>query len=403
MYRYTKYMHASLVCVVVVGVCSAQAAAWSDVPAEVNDQRTNTTEMRGNWWYKKIILTNARPLYEQVRAHKEASEQLQVTLLAQRSELDQAVESFFSELGVNTQELTEAITAVKSSLEKTQAQLTQLEDERASASRDTAKNPESVLERVQNIEAEIATVQAEEKRLADIDTALQAFQERLEYIRRIDDSISKAFGILIDQVGVVRSLEAAAWSLYDRIAYTVDDAIAARYFREIQAAVRNSMAIEQYIRGDLSRFFASQSALITQEMQQARTDVTSLRQAGLFVVESHMSAEQAPEQAEQTVEPTRVSEPVGWWRTLVDTLSSWWTRFVDAIYWVIGSSRPKKARRDMQVPQVDTTDIVSSEIPQSGEEETRSVSLPQPPTMETLPSANVMPMQSEPVSVAIED
>ncbi len=235
------------------GAADVVPAQWKDAGVQ-GKSITLAGDEPGNWYRKRHILKEARKVYELL------TKQI-VALLPEREkfekirseDLDKKFDAFYQECGFQQGFIDEQLNSIGEEIKQTQESVGMLDADRKNFLK-----------------------QLEEKR-----TELTELKKEFSHVQKLDAAANEGIKTLNEEINRAQGYEAEAWEQYQKIADTLNDEVAEDLYRRIEASLRNTQALERYIKNDIVQFFATLSSDVDKQIGVVKGKIEALRAKGV--------------------------------------------------------------------------------------------------------------------------
>lgn len=267
---------------------------WKEPP--IGDYGISTTleDGRGNWYVKKQHTKTALEVKQKIEervaaiaAKKDLLEEIQALAEGQ-------VGQFFAAAGFAPSELDERLSLIVQQIEKSGAQTSLSEQDRAV----------------------IAEAEMRKKEVA-------ALKGDLELLNRLQAMVGEAVRVAQREIAQAQRYIPRASELYDEIDMTISDERADKLLATLRADETTLVAIEQYLAQELPRYSEQMGASITQTIGSLQKKIADLKAKGLSLEKRVQQ-----EKHKQKPAPVAIVEPEPWYMLILSAVRSFFSKIM---------------------------------------------------------------------------
>jgi|GEM_PF-2022038 len=269
-----------------------------------NIDTTTLAEPQGNWLFKRMWWERSLETYQKLKDLVDKIMDRRVEFFKQRSALDKDLfDTFYMELGMGLAEFSTIVQDLMDRLEKEQPQ-----EEVMSQNRQTL---------LDSLRLEKATIEQVKK--------------NIDGLKQVDNAIEDSLGIVIETINAVRRYERDGWDFFKEIGQLLNEKKARELFYRLDVAYQNVKQLSNYLEQSFASYFSALETRARSTVAQLHDQMNILKEKGIDlrtrvalldqpeeVPEQVLSVEQGQEEEEE-----RVKKPTSWWRTIIDTVKSY--------------------------------------------------------------------------------
>jgi hypothetical protein len=257
----------------------------------------NLEEPKGNWLFKRFWWEKAEKTYEKIKNLVDKISESRIAFFQQRTDIDRTLfDPFYVAIGLEQGEL------------RGLNEFFQNELQQERLIRGTLRGQE----------------RAFLQKLIEEKQTIQAIQNDLDIVRKIDTSIDDALSKLIERISEARNYERQAWDKLKAISRELSDLKAHENYLAMDAFWKNVNNINNYISRDFNAYFEELIQKAQTEIDRVKTASQSLREKGIDLRQTAQQLRQitdrAPEEQEEQLDEQEPEISVTWYQWIWNSL-----------------------------------------------------------------------------------